>query len=193
MYQSDLNYLEDLFSESSLTEVKTPSKETTDPEKKPHLEDSPKDVTVDQLKENLGKASEKIEKMEEKIEAQQKTTASMKGYKGEGTTLVLSIVVGLMGFMGVGHIYLGRVRRGIIILIVGLLIWTIVFIPMLMLGILSEVEEDDFEMTAVMGLMGGFIVVGIAALALFIWQIFNARKLCKEYNAHLEEHGEPPW
>ena len=193
MYQSDLNYLEDLFSESSLTEVKTPSKETPDPEKKPHLEDSPKDATVDQLKEDLGKASEKIEKMEEKIEAQQKTTASMKSYKGEGTTLVLSIVVGLMGFMGVGHIYLGRVRRGIIILIVGLLIWTIVFIPMLMLGMLSEVEEDDFEMTAMIGLMGGFMVVGIAALALFIWQIFNARKLCKEYNAHLEEHGEPPW
>lgn len=193
MYQSDLNYLEDLFSESSLTEVKTPSKESPDPEKNLHLEDSSKDATVDQLKEDLGNANKKIEKMEEKIEEQQKTTASMKNYKGEGTTLVLSIVVGLMGLMGVGHIYLGRVRRGIIILIVGLLIWTIVFIPMIMLGMLSEVEEDDFDMTAMIGLMGGFMIVGIAALALFIWQIFNARKLCKEYNEHLEEHGKPPW
>jgi len=70
---------------------------------KPNLKDSPKDE-VDQLKEELGKASEKIEKMEEKIEEQQKTTASMKNYKSEGTTLILSIVVGLMGFMGVGHI-----------------------------------------------------------------------------------------
>ena len=159
---------------------------------KPNLKDSPKDE-VDQLKEELGKASEKIEKMEEKIEEKQKTTASMKNYKSEGTTLILSIVVGLMGFMGVGHIYLGRVRRGIIILIIGLLWWTIFFIPMVMLGMLSEVEEDVFDMTAMMGLMGGFMIVGIGVLALFIWQILNARKLCKEYNEHLEQHGKPPW
>jgi len=147
----------------------------------------------DELKEGLSKAEEKIESMEKKLEEQEKTTASMKNYKSEGTTLVLSIVVGLMGFMGVGHIYLGRVRRGIIILIIGLLCWTAVFIPMAMLGMLAEVEEDVFDMTAMMGLMGGFMIVGIGFLALFIWQILNARKLCKEYNELLEQHGKPPW
>jgi len=37
------------------------------------------------------------------------------------------------------------------------------------------------------------MIVGIGVLALFIWQILNARKLCKEYNEHLEQHGKPPW
>ena len=147
----------------------------------------------DELKEGLSKAEEKIESMEKKLEEQERTTESIKRYKSEGTTLVLSIVVGLLGFMGVGHIYLGRARRGIIILIIGLLSWTAIFIPMVMLGMLAEVEEEVFDMTAMMGLMGGFMIVGIGVLALFIWQILNARKLCKEYNEHLEQHGKSPW
>ncbi len=130
----------------------------------------------------MSKAEEKIESMEKKLEEQEKTTASIKHYKSEGITLVLSIVVGLMGIMGVGHIYLGRVRRGLIILIVGVLIWGAVFVPVLFLGMLGELEEDSVDPTAVIGM---FI--------LFIWQILNSHKLCKEYNEHFEEHGKPPW
>jgi len=151
----------------------------------------------DELKEGLSKAEEKIESMEKKLEEQEKTTASMKHYKSEGTTLVLSIVVGLMGIMGVGHIYLGRVRRGIIILIIGMMGMALVFVPLLMLGMLEGLEEGSVDETAMIGIMAGFgigmVIFFVGMSVLFIWQILNARKLCKEYNEHFEEHGKPPW
>jgi len=156
------------------------------PERKPDSEDSTERESVD----------EKLEKIEKKIDEQQKKTVSVSRYKSEGTTLVLSIVVGFFGFMGVGHIYLGRVRRGIIILIVGLIGWIVaIVIPFAMLRMLGVLEEEEsIDPTAVVGVLGGFfVVVEIGVLALIIWQILNSRKLCKQYNEYFEEHGKPPW
>jgi len=160
-------------------------------EKKPNSEDSPKDETVDKFKEELGNNNEKIEKVEEKIDDKQKTNVSV-NYKSKRKTLVLSVVVGLLGLMGVGHIYLGRVRRGIIILIIAPLSWTMILISFTMLGLLDELEED--VMVDTIGVLGGIeLVLGIGLFALFIWQILNSRKLCKEYNEYLEQNGRPPW
>jgi TM2 domain-containing membrane protein YozV len=162
----------------------------------PNSKDSPKDESVDNLKEELGKAEEKIEKMEEKIEEQEKMTSSFKHYKSEGITLVLSIVLGLMGLMGIGHIYVGKVKRGIAILIGGLFIWVIVFIPIGFLSVLEESQELSEEeiMTQLFGPMIGALIIGaIAGFALFIWQILNARSLCRDYNLYCEKKGEPPW
>ena len=162
----------------------------------PESIDSSKDESVDKLKEELGKAEDKIEKMEEKIEEQEKITTSFKHYKSEGITLVLSIVLGLMGLMGIGHIYVGKVKRGIIILIAGLFIWVIVFIPIGFLSVLDESQDLSEEqiMTRILGpMMGALIIGGIAGFALFIWQIINARSLCKDYNMYCEKKGEPPW
>ncbi len=151
----------------------------------------------DELKEGLSKAEEKIESMEKKLEEQERTTESIKRYKSEGTTLVLSIVVGLLGFMGVGHIYLGRVRRGIIILIIGMVGWGGIFVPFVMLGMFSGLEEGSLDETDMFEMMAGIgvalFVGGIGIFILFIWQILNSRKLCKEYNEYFEEHGKPPW
>jgi len=33
----------------------------------------------------------------------------------------------------------------------------------------------------------------IAVLAVFIWQIFDTKKLCKEYNDFLASNGRAPW
>jgi len=147
----------------------------------------------DELKEGLSKAEEKIESMEKKLKEQEKTTESIKRYKSEGITLVLSIVVGLLGIMGVGHIYLGRIRRGVIILIVGIIIWSGLFVPVVILGMLGELEEDSVDPTAMIAMFGGFAVAIIAGLVLFIWQILNSRKLCKEYNEYIDKHGKSPW
>jgi len=158
--------------------------------------DSTKDESVDKLKEELGKADEKIERIEEKIEEQEKITSSLKHYKSEGITLVLSIVLGLMGLMGIGHIYIGRVKRGIIILIGGLFIWVIVFIPIGFLSVLDDPQDlsDEEILAQVFGpMMGALIIGGIGGFALFIWQIINARSLCRDYNLYYEKKGEAPW
>ncbi|MDH3657006.1 MAG: site-specific integrase [Nitrosopumilus sp.] len=130
-------------------------------------------------------------------------------YKSESATLVLSIVVGLFGIMGVGHLYIGKIRRGIIIMVIGFSLWTVVFIPFLFLGIGDEIEQSitaDMEFLQYSGglpqkdtsaVLIGFVIaimaVSIGYLVLYIWQIFDSRKLCKRYNQHLEKEGKPLW
>lgn len=161
-------------------------------DEKPDSNNSSKN-DVDQLKKDLKNADEKIEKMEEKIIKQEKKVASLSKSKSETTTLVLSLVVGLMGIMGVGHMYVGRVRRGAIILIIGILSWTAFFIPIAILGVMGELEEEPSDPGVIIGMIVGFVLVGIGVLILFIWQILNARTLCKEYNEYLEQNENPPW
>jgi len=196
LYQSDQDYINEILSKYGLVDTAS------------------RDKTISELEKELRRTTEKIEEMEKKIEIQEKKTDSVKHYKSEGTTLVLSIVVGLLGIMGVGHIYLGRVRRGAIILIIGMIGWGGLFVPFVMLGMFSELEESSVDPTAMMGMfselgessvdptammgmMAGFgvivIVWGIGMFVLFIWQILNSRKLCKQYNEYFEEHGKPPW
>ena len=88
-------------------------------------------------------------------------------YKNEGTALILSIVLGLFCLNGIGQIYAGKVGRGIAIMIGS---WVLIVVGVLTLGI---------------GL--------IAYLAIFIWQIFDTKKLCKEYNEFVSLNGRPPW
>ena len=88
-------------------------------------------------------------------------------YKNEGTGLILSIVLGLFCLNGIGQIYAGKVGRGIGIMIGS---WVLIVVGVLTLGI---------------GL--------IAYLAIFIWQIFDTKNLCKEYNEFVSLNGRPPW
>ena len=88
-------------------------------------------------------------------------------WKSEGTTLILTIILGIFGFGGIGHIYLGNISRGITILIVGIIL---LIISIFTFGI-------------------GLIVL----IPFAIWVVFDARKQCKYYNDHLEQTGKPPW
>ena len=88
-------------------------------------------------------------------------------WKSEGTTLILTIILGIFGFGGIGHIYLGNITRGIVILIVGIILLVVAIVTF---GI-------------------GFIVL----IPFAIWVVFDARKQCKHYNDHLEQTGKTPW
>ena len=88
-------------------------------------------------------------------------------WKSEGTTLILTIVLGIFGLGGIGHIYLGNITRGIVILIVGI--------------ILLVVSAVTFG-------IGLIILIPFA-----IWVVFDSRKQCKHYNDHLEQTGKTPW
>lgn len=160
--------------------------------------DSPKETEnhpheVDQLKEDLEKADKKIEEMEVKIKEQQKKTFQLSNAKSEGTTMVLSIIVGLMGIMGIGHIYLGKTKRGVIILIIGIFSWSLLFVPtILLLG--SDIPMDEYTLEKRLSDMTTIIIIGvIGVIALFIWQIIDARRLCKKYNRYLLDNEQPPW
>lgn len=77
--------------------------------------------------------------------------------------------------MGVGHFYLGRMGRGIVILLSGILTGILFFVAM----------------------VGAFFTIGIAfgivRLSIWIWQMRDALKLTKRYNDVLETTGKAPW
>ena len=94
------------------------------------------------------------------------------GLKSEGTTLILSILLGLVTIQGIGHMYVGKIGKGVVILIVGLVLgvtgWATIWIGV-----------------GAIFLIGNFI--------LFIWQIIDSRNLCRQYNDYLSKNGKPPW
>lgn len=98
------------------------------------------------------------------------------GLKDETVTLVLSIVLGLFGLSGIGHMYVGKIGKGVGILIGSILLWII---------------GAALTTTLILAIIG--IPLMITAFVLFIWQIIDARKLCRQYNDHLKRTGTPPW
>jgi len=89
------------------------------------------------------------------------------GTKSEALAIILSLLLA-----GVGQMYMGKVGRGI-----GILLGVII------LGAIGGA-------TIVIGI--GFIII-IIVIIMFIWQIIDAYNLCKKYNSYLLQNGRPPW
>lgn len=93
-------------------------------------------------------------------------------FKSEGITLILSIILGIIGLQGVGHMYVGKIGKGIGILIGSIIIFLI--------GVFTI-------------WIGVGVILLIIYLIIFIWQIFDSRSLCRQYNDYLSKTGKPPW
>ncbi len=125
--------------------------------------------SVEGLKNEIRNVSETMEKIQEKQNEAQNLQRKL---KSESTTLLLSIIVGLFGINGIGHIYVGKIGKGVWILIGSLILFGI-------------------------GIATVFIGVGIVFLVIYfvvyIWQIIDSRNLCRTYNQQVEATGRPPW
>ena len=88
-------------------------------------------------------------------------------WKSMGVTMVLTVVLGIIGLGGIGHLYLGKIIKGIVLCIVGIILLAVTIF------------------TVFMGL------VILIPFALFV--IYDAYRLCKLYNNDLEQTGRPPW
>jgi TM2 domain-containing membrane protein YozV len=77
--------------------------------------------------------------------------------------------------MGAGHLYLGRMGRGIVILFCGTFTGILFYAAMI---------------TAYFSIG---IIFGIVRVLLWIWQIYDAHRLTARYNDALESTGKPPW
>jgi hypothetical protein len=96
-------------------------------------------------------------------------------YKSPGTTALIAFLGGLFALPGLGHIYVGKVRRGIAILIGGFILYALIFLGIWFI---------PFPYSWVI-IIGYFI--------LLIWQIFNARKYAKKFNELVKTTGKEPW
>ena len=107
--------------------------------------------------------------------------------KNKTIAILLASLSGILGVLGVGHLYVGRIRRGIILLISG---WAIIGTSFLFLSFyfmsglvipppgyprVQPPESALAFIVAVIILFHGFV-------ALWIWQIIDARSVCEKYN-----------
>tara|TARA_Y100001936_G_scaffold142089_1_gene138591 strand:- start:4680 stop:5180 length:501 start_codon:yes stop_codon:yes gene_type:complete len=88
-------------------------------------------------------------------------------YKGTGTCVALALVLGFFGLCGVGHFYINKIERGIVLLIIGII-----------LGVIAWVS------------MGIGLVAFIPFLA---WTVYDAHKWIKYYNSYMASHHKSPW
>lgn len=107
---------------------------------------------------------------------------SMAMQKEPGIAAIIALVGGLFGLMGLGHIYVGLVARGLIIMVCGIALWAL-SIASFFLGIIT--------------IGGGLWVLGfvlvIISFALLIWQTYDAYRAAMDYNAALRATGRAPW
>jgi TM2 domain-containing membrane protein YozV len=65
---------------------------------------------------------------------------------------------------GLGQIYLGQVKRGVAILVIGIVLTFI-----------------------------SWLVFGLIAFIYWVWNVYDAYKLARRYNEELARTGRPPW
>jgi hypothetical protein len=116
-------------------------------------------------------------------------------YKSPGTAALIAFIGGIFALPGIGHIYVGNVGRGIGILITGLILYALTVIMITSIGFLASFEQPDLsnDASAGIGALAGMLIFSIAYVILFIWQIFNARKLAKKFNEVVRQTQKEPW
>jgi TM2 domain-containing membrane protein YozV len=101
--------------------------------------------------------------------------------KDPNIALILALIPGLFGFLGIGHLYIGRIVRGIILLFSGFIIGPLIVA-------LAFLLTMDPVVLIVVGIF--WIIIW---LILLIWQTMDAYQLAKTYNHILRMRGSPPW
>ena len=91
---------------------------------------------------------------------------------------------------------MGKVGKGIAILILGVVLTVLTFV--LIFSVVPFTMSTDEATTVENASIGIWIpiisaVFGIAYFVLFIWQIFNAKKLAKKFNEVVKTTGKEPW
>lgn len=98
--------------------------------------------------------------------------------KSESTTLALSIIPGLFGLSGLGHIYIGKTTKGVVILVASIISVWIFGIPLTLQD--SNTWFSPIPRTPYFG-----IVLLIAYVNVYLWQIIDSRRSCQRYNLEI--------
>jgi len=118
--------------------------------------------------------------------------------KDPGLTALIAIIAGFFGLWGIGHIYIGKVARGIALLILGIVIqWFlgIIFFVGITFGV--TFGPGPHEMMYGPGIFGFMLFASIIWLLIIIvgliWQAYDAYSLAKYYNEYVQTYQRTPW
>jgi len=114
--------------------------------------------------------------------------------KNKRNATVLAIVLGIVGIGGIGHLYIRQTARGLGILLSMITIFLLsvaVELSFIQYLPIIDIAWNIPEFFTFIGLISIFLFA--VNTIIFIWQIFDVRKLCKKYNAHLDNTKVNLW
>ena len=135
-------------------------------------------------------------------------------FKNGGVAFILSFFFGLFLFNGVGHMYIGKVRRGVGIMLLGWFIYSIVLFFMIFaigLNIAQIYESYSVANEVTLGLSDVTVpsnslnfeylapafpfifIFALVYLTFWIVQAADANRLAKKFNRHLDKKGTLLW
>ncbi len=98
-----------------------------------------------------------------------------KQLKNNGVAIVFAIILGLFGLMGIGHIYIGKIRKGIAYLISGFIL---LFMSVGLIPFMSSMIV---------------VVVIFIYIIVFIHQILSVRNYCNKFNEYFIRTKRKLW
>ena len=111
--------------------------------------------------------------------------------KSAAATLLLAALLGFTAVCGVGHIYLGRARRGIIILAAAFVIAGVG--GAVVAAALPESPDPDETLADLAASLLVMVALVVVYVGFVIWTAYDAWRLCKTYNAAIDDTGRAPW
>jgi TM2 domain-containing membrane protein YozV len=112
--------------------------------------------------------------------------------KNPGVAALLALLIGLFGVWGIGHVYVGKIGKGLLLLVIGIVL-NVLSVGALLLGIIGF-PSTLLGVGSLFGIgLTASILLGIVTWVLWVWQTYDAYKLAKEFNAYVQQHGKAPW
>jgi hypothetical protein len=96
--------------------------------------------------------------------------------KRQWIVILLAALLGSFGLFGIGHLYVGRLLRGLSILFGGLALWALSWVPV-KLELLGASWYTPF-----------FWIISAIVYSLWSWQSFDAWKVCRQHNLQAQEN-----
>ncbi|MDE1844114.1 MAG: hypothetical protein KGI10_02155 [Thaumarchaeota archaeon] len=188
VYLSDQRYLENLLSTNEYAINKPPVTESPAVNLEKDLRDI--NLRLEKILQDKARNEKKITdsvsvKQIESTKTPQVNKEKVVRTKSEDTTLLFSVVLGLVSLHGIGHIYIRKIAKGIGLLVLSLSIF--ILSGLYLLGIIKDSIPPILHAYFIPTLIGGYF-------GLYAFQILDSRRLCATYNAYVLEHGKiPPW
>jgi len=131
-------------------------------------------------------------------------------FKNGGAAFILAFFFGMFLFNGVGHMYIGKVRRGVGIMLLGWFIYSVILFFMIfavglniaqfslsndrMLGLDDEmVTSNNMNFDSLFPVWPYLFIFALAYVAFWIVQAADANRLAKSFNRQLDKEDTLLW
>jgi len=112
--------------------------------------------------------------------------------KNKRNATVLAVVLGILGIGGIGHLYIGKISRGLGILFSNITVFLLGFAFFFFESFPTvDIIRDVPEFFSFIELVPLFLF--FANTGIFVVQIIDVRKLCNNYNDHFGKTQENLW